>query len=193
MGTGATTVAHKTRPRPPGTSLRDDTHAMIRVDHAGEFGARRIYAGQLAILSRDPSAREAVAAIRTMAAQEDAHFETFERLVRERGVRPTALEPLWHIAGYALGAAAALLGEKAAMACTTAVEDVIEEHYANQAERLGGADPELKSVIESARADELQHRDEAFDHGAAEAPGYSLLSAAIRFGCRTAIAIAERI
>jgi 3-demethoxyubiquinol 3-hydroxylase len=193
MSTGAATEARKARPRPPGTSLRDETHAMIRVDHAGEFGARQIYAGQLAILSRDPRAREAVAAIKKMAAQEDAHFETFQRLIRERDVRPTALEPVWQIAGYTLGAVTALMGEKAAMACTTAVEDVIEEHYANQAERLGDADPELKSIIESARADELQHRDEALDHGAAEAPGYSLLSAAIRFGCRTAIAIAERI
>jgi ubiquinone biosynthesis monooxygenase Coq7 len=173
--------------------LRDDTHAMIRVDHAGEFGARQIYAGQLAVLSRDPRAREAVDAIKQMAAQEDAHFETFERLVRERGVRPTALEPLWRVAGYTLGAATALMGEKAAMACTTAVEDVIEEHYAAQAERLGDSDPELKSVIEKARADELEHRDSALGHGAEEAPAFSLLSAAIRFGCRTAIAIAERI
>jgi ubiquinone biosynthesis monooxygenase Coq7 len=193
MSTGAAAIARKARPRPPGTSQRDETHAMIRVDHAGEFGARQIYAGQLAVLSRDPGARDAVAAIRKMAAQEDTHFETFERLVRERGVRPTALEPIWRLAGYTLGAATALLGEKAALACTTAVEDVIEEHYANQAERLGDSDPELRSIIEQARADELEHRDEAIDHGAAEAPGYSLLSAAIRFGCRTAIAIAERI
>jgi ubiquinone biosynthesis monooxygenase Coq7 len=168
-------------------------HTMIRVDHAGEFGARQIYAGQLAVLSRDPRARDAVAAIRQMAAQEDAHLATFERLVKERRVRPTALEPVWRVAGYALGAVTALLGEKAAMACTTAVEDVIEEHYAGQAERLGNSDPELKAVIEGARADELEHRDEALRHGAEEAPGYSLLSAAIRFGCRTAIVIAERI
>jgi ubiquinone biosynthesis monooxygenase Coq7 len=174
-------------------SLRDETHAMIRVDHAGEFGARRIYAGQLAILSRDPHARESVAAIRRMAAQEDEHFDTFSRLIRERGVRPTALERVWAVAGYALGAVTALMCEKAAMACTTAVEDVIEEHYANQAERLAASDPELKSVIEKARADEIEHRDHALEHGAEEAPGYSLLSAAIRFGCRTAIAISERI
>src|ERR1700741_4045694 len=109
MSTGAETVARKARPRPPGTSLRDDTHAMIRVDHAGEFGARQIYAGQLAVLARDPRAREAVATIRKMAAQEEAHYDTFQRLIRERGVRPTALEPLWRIAGYTLGAATALM------------------------------------------------------------------------------------
>jgi ubiquinone biosynthesis monooxygenase Coq7 len=191
--TGAASGARNTRPRPPGMSLVDETHAMIRVDHAGEFGARQIYAGQLAVLSRDPRAREAVAAIKMMAAQEDAHFESFERLIRERAVRPTALEPVWRVAGYALGAVTALMGEKAAMACTTAVEDVIEEHYASQAERLGSADPELKSVIEKARADEIEHRDHALAHGAEEAPAFSLLSAAIRFGCRAAIAIAERI
>jgi len=193
MTSSATGGARKTRPRPPGASQRDETHAMIRVDHAGEFGAKQIYAGQLAVLSRDPNAHEAVTAIRHMAAQEDAHFATFDRLVNERHVRPTALEPIWRVAGYALGAVTALMGEKAAMACTTAVEDVIEEHYADQAERLGDSDPELKSIIERARADELEHRDRALAQGAEEAPGYGLLSAMIRFGCRTAIALAERL
>jgi ubiquinone biosynthesis monooxygenase Coq7 len=153
----------------------------------------RIYAGQLAVLGRDTRARESVAAIRHMAAQEQSHLDTFNRLVRERDVRPTVLGPLWHVAGYALGAATALLGEKAAMACTVAVEDVIEEHYADQAERLGDSDPELKSIIEKARADELEHRDHALDAGADEAPAYNLMSAMIRFGCRTAIALSERI
>jgi ubiquinone biosynthesis monooxygenase Coq7 len=166
---------------------------MIRVDHAGEFGARQIYAGQLAVLSRDPGARGAVTAIRRMAAQEDVHFAIFERLVNERQVRPTALEPLWRVAGYALGAVTALMGEKTAMACTVAVEEVIDEHYAAQAERLGERDPELKSVIETARAEELEHRETALESGAEEAPGYGLLSAAIRFGCRTAIALSERL
>lgn len=193
MTAGAAESSRKSRPRPPGMSLRDETEAMIRVDHAGEFGAKQIYAGQLAVLSRDASARESVAAIRKMAAQEAAHLATFERLIRERNVRPTALEPLWRVAGYTLGAVTALMGPQAAMACTTAVEDVIEEHYASQAERLGASDPELKSIIESARADELEHRDSALGHGAEQAPAFSLLSAAIRFGCRTAIAIAERI
>ncbi len=193
MTTIATGAARKRRPPAPGSNARDDVHAMIRVDHAGEFGARRIYAGQLAVLSRDPSAHASVAAIKRMAAQEDEHFAIFERLVNEREVRPTALEPLWRVAGYALGAVTALMGEKAAMACTVAVEEVIDEHYAAQAERLGASDPELKAVIEKARAEELEHRDHALESGAEEAPGYSLLSAAIKFGCRTAIAISERL
>src|SRR6185295_11434935 len=107
MTAGATGSSRKSRPRPPGMSLRDETEAMIRVDHAGEFGAKQIYAGQLAVLSRDASAGESVAAIRKMAAQEDAHLATFERLIRERNVRPTALEPLWRVAGYTLGAVTA--------------------------------------------------------------------------------------
>jgi ubiquinone biosynthesis monooxygenase Coq7 len=193
MTASATTGTRKARPPAPGTSARDDVHAIIRVDHAGEFGAQQIYAGQLAVLSRDPQARETVAAIKRMAAQEDEHFAIFERLVNEREVRPTALEPLWRVAGYALGAVTALMGEKAAMACTVAVEEVIDEHYAAQAERLGDSDPELKSVIEKARAEELEHRDKALASGAEEAPAYSLLSAAIKLGCRTAIALAERI
>ena len=108
-------------------------------------------------------------------------------------MRPTALEPIWHIAGYALGAATALMGEKAAMACTVAVEEVIDEHYADQAERLGDSDPELKGIIDHARAEELAHREQAIMAGAEEAPAYALLSAMIKFGCRTAIALAERI
>ncbi len=183
----------KTRPRPPGLSERDHMHAIVRVDHAGEFGAMRIYAGQLAVLGRDAAAHESVAAIEHMAAQEKAHFDRFDALAKERGVRPTALEPLWHFAGYALGAATALMGEKAAMACTVAVEEVIDEHYADQAERLGDSDPELKSLIETSRAEELQHRDHALASGAEDAPGYPLLSALIKFGCRTAIALSERI
>ena len=107
-----------------------DVAAMIRVDHAGEFGALRIYAGQLAVLTRDAKMDRNVAAIRHMAEQELRHFETFDRMIKDRAVRPTVLEPIWHIAGYALGAATALMGEKAAMACTVAVEDVIDAHYA---------------------------------------------------------------
>lgn len=183
----------KTRPHPPGLSERDRMHAILRVDHAGEFGAMRIYAGQLAVLGRDHTAHESVAAIEHMAAQEQAHFERFDALMKERDVRPTMLEPIWYVAGYALGAATALMGEKAAMACTAAVEEVIDEHYADQAERLGDGDTELKSLIETARAEELQHRDLALAKGAEDAPAYPLLSALIKFGCRTAIALSERI
>ena len=187
------TTARRLRPALPGTNLADDTESMIRVDHAGEYGAMRIYAGQLAVLGRDRQARGSTEAIRHMAAQEQNHFERFDNLLRERRVRPTALEPFWHVAGYALGAATALMGEKTAMACTAAVEDVIDEHYAAQAERLGQSDAELKTLIETARAEELQHRNAALAKGAEEAPAYNLLSAFIKFGCRTAIMLSERL
>jgi ubiquinone biosynthesis monooxygenase Coq7 len=184
-------------PRPvlPGTQkpAPGDIEAMIRVDHAGEFGALRIYEGQLAVLSRGSRAEDNVDAIRRMAAQEQTHFDAFDRMVKERAVRPTALEPVWRAAGYALGAATALMGEKAAMACTVAVEDVIDEHYSKQLERLGHDEPELKQAIEKFHAEECAHRNEALERGAREAPAYPLLSAAIRFSCRMAIALSERL
>jgi 3-demethoxyubiquinol 3-hydroxylase len=166
---------------------------MIRVDHAGEFGALRIYEGQLAVLSRDPRSEKSTAAIRHMAEQEQTHFDALDQLIRDRGVRPTVLEPVWHVAGFALGAATALLGEKAAMACTVAVEDVIDEHYAKQIERLGETDPQLKTALEKFHQDECEHRDEALERGARDAPGYELLTAAIRVSCRIAISLSERI
>ena len=168
---------------------RDDRARMIRVDQAGEYGATRIYAGQMAVLRRG----RAAAAIREMAEQEHRHLAQFDRLVIERRVRPTVLSPLWHLAGYALGAATALLGERAAMACTVAVEEVIDGHYAQQAERLGDGDDALAEAIRTARADELAHRDTALAHDAAEAPGYELLSAAIKTGARLAIWLSERV
>src|SRR5580704_3113909 len=140
---------------------------MIRVDQAGEYGATRIYAGQLAVIRRG----RAAAAIRDMEEQEQRHLAQFDRLMNERRVRPTALSPLWHMAGYALGAATALVGERAAMACTVAVEEIIDGHYARQAEALGTDDPELVEAIHAARADELAHRDAALAHDATEAPG----------------------
>jgi len=166
-----------------------DRARMIRVDQAGEYGATRIYQGQLAVLRRGRGA----AAVGEMAAQEERHLAQFDRLVRERRARPTALSPLWHVAGYALGAATALLGERAAMACTVAVEAVIDGHYARQAEQLGASDPELATTIETARADEIAHRDLALAHDATEAPGYELLSAAIKTGARIAIWLSERL
>ncbi len=167
-----------------------DVEAMIRVDHAGEFGALRIYEGQLAVLKPDS---ENAKAIRHMLDQEREHFETFDKMIKEREVRPTALEPMWRLAGFALGAVTATLGEKAAMACTVAVEDVIDEHYSKQIETLGESDPELKTTIAKFHADECEHRDEALARGAEQAPGYELLSGAIRFGCRVAIALSEKI
>jgi ubiquinone biosynthesis monooxygenase Coq7 len=166
-----------------------DRVRMIRVDQAGEYGATRIYQGQLAVLRRGRGAD----AVGEMAVQEERHLAQFDRLVRERRVRPTLLSPLWHITGYALGAATALLGERAAMACTVAVEEVIDGHYARQAEQLGASDPELAAAIETARADEIAHRGLALAHDATEAPGYELLSVAIKTGARVAIWLSERV
>jgi ubiquinone biosynthesis monooxygenase Coq7 len=128
-----------------------------------------------------------------MAKEEQRHLDTFNRLLPQRRVRPTALTPLWHVAGFALGAATALLGEKAAMACTVAVEEVIDEHYASQSEQLGTEEPALKAVIDEFRQDELVHRDEGLAHGAEETPGYELLRAAIKTGSRLAIWLSTRV
>ncbi|HEX2590115.1 MAG TPA: demethoxyubiquinone hydroxylase family protein [Rhizomicrobium sp.] len=185
------TKPRKSRPEAPGTPKRDDIEAMIRVDHAGEYGAVRIYEGQLAVLGARGGA--SVDAIRHMAEQEQHHLKTFDALINERKVRPTALEPVWRVAGFALGAATALLGEKAAMACTAAVEEVIDEHYASQVERLGEADPALKATVEEFRADEVAHKNEALARGAEQAPAYPLLSESIKAGVRLAIKLSERI
>jgi len=165
---------------------------MIRVDQAGEYGATRIYAGQLAVLGeRGPHATE----IRGMAAQEDDHLRRFDALAAARGVRPTALQPFWSVAGYALGAATALIGPEAAMACTAAVEEEIDRHYSRQLDELeaNGDDPELAGMIEAFREDERAHRDAALAAGAERAPAYPLLSGAIRLGCRLAIRLSERV
>lgn len=185
-----TRIPRKPRPNAPGVTARDDVESMIRVDHAGEYGAVRIYQGQLAVLDARKNTK-AAAVIRKMAEQEQRHLQTFDRLINERHVRPTALEPLWRVAGFALGAATALMGEKAAMACTAAVEEVIDAHYARQLERLD--DKELKATVEDFRADEIAHREEALAHGAEDAPGYRVLSEAIKAGCRIAIKLSERI
>lgn len=162
---------------------------IIRVDHAGEYGAARIYDGQLAVLGNRPVGET----IRRMAEQEREHLATFDRLVVERRVRPTALAPVWHAAGFALGAASALLGERAAMACTVAVEDVIQQHYADQAETLGDDEAELRGTIEKFRADEIEHHDTGIEHEAELAPGYRLLSEAVKAGTRLAIRLSTRI
>jgi len=162
---------------------------MIRVDQAGEYGAVRIYEGQRAMLRAGPAAD----AVDHMAAQEADHLAVFERMIVENRVRPTLLSPLWRVAGYALGAGGALLGEKAAMACTVAVEEVIDEHYARQAARLGDREPALRAVIEKFRADELQHRDTGLAHGAKDAPAHDALTAAVKAGSRLAIWLSERI
>lgn len=168
---------------------RERIARMIRVDHAGEYGAKRIYEGQLAVLGRGPKGP----VIEHMAEQEREHLDTFDRLVAERGVRPTLLHPLWHVGAFAMGAATALLGDRAAMACTVAVEEVIDDHYARQAEALGEDEPELKAVIERFRAEEAEHRDIGLQHEAEQAPGYRLLSGAVKAATRTAIWLSERV
>ena len=162
---------------------------IIRVDHAGEFGAKRIYEGQLAVLRGKPEA----ATIEHMYAQELEHLKVFEALMVERRVRPSALNPVWSAAGFALGAATALLGPKAAMACTVAVEEVIDEHYRAQSEKLGADEAPLKARIDKFRADEMAHRDAGLEHGAEQAPAYPLLTGAIKAGSRLAIWLAERV
>jgi ubiquinone biosynthesis monooxygenase Coq7 len=164
--------------------------SMVRVDQAGEFGAKRIYAGQLAILGdRHPAARS----IAHMATQEQRHLDAFDRVMAERGVRPTALHPVWNVAGFALGAATAIMGPEAAMACTVAVETEIDRHYQEQLDELGDSDPELSAMILDFQAEELEHKATALAEGAERAPAYPLMSAAIRFGCRAAIAVSKRI
>jgi ubiquinone biosynthesis monooxygenase Coq7 len=169
---------------------RPDPASMLRVNQAGEYGATRIYAGQLAVLGQSRPAAQVIA---RMASQEKRHLERFDALMAERGVRPTALQPFSKVAGFALGAATALMSEKAAMACTDAVETEIDRHYGRQLAELGDSDPELAADIAEFRAEELEHRETAREHGAAQALGYPLLTAAIRAGCRVAIGLSKRI
>lgn len=169
---------------------RPDTPAMIRVDQAGEYGATRIYAGQLAVLgSRSPASRK----VSAMALQEEVHRAYFDRAIAARRVRPTLIQPLWNVAGYALGAVTAAIGPEAAMACTAAVETEIDRHYDEQLVELGGDDPELSDTVRRFQAEELEHKATALASGAEDAPGYPLMSAAIRLGCRVAIAVSKRI
>lgn len=169
---------------------RADSAAMIRVDQAGEYGATRIYTGQLAVLRPSSPAAKLIS---RMAIQEQRHLERFNQLVAERGVRPTALQPMWNVAGYALGAVTALISPDAAMACTDAVETEIDLHYQSQLEELGEDDPELSADIAEFRAEELEHRDTARAAGAEKAIGYPLLTGGIRAACRVAIALSKRV
>jgi ubiquinone biosynthesis monooxygenase Coq7 len=167
----------------------EDLARIIRVDHAGEYGAVRIYAGQRAVLGRGPNAD----LLRHMQEQEQEHLNAFSDMMARRRVRPTALLPLWHLAGFALGAATAVLGERAAMACTVAVEEAIDTHYAGQEAAFSDSQGELSDLIRHCRAEELEHRDIGLAHEAERAPAYRLLSTLIKAGCRVAIALSERI
>ena len=169
---------------------KPDTDSMIRVDQAGEYGATRIYAGQLAVLPPNSPAAKLVS---RMAMQERRHLKRFDQLMAERSVRPTLLQPLWKGAGFALGAATALISEQAAMACTDAIETEIDRHYQQQLDDLKDEDPELAADVAEFRAEELEHRDTARAAGAQRAPAYPLLTGAIRAACRVAIALSKRV
>jgi ubiquinone biosynthesis monooxygenase Coq7 len=162
---------------------------ILRVDHAGEYGAVRIYAGQLAVLGRRPAG----AVIREMQAKEREHLATFDELLPKRRARPSALQPIWHIAGFALGAMTAALGARAAMACTVAVEEVIDEHYAKQVALLGDDERELREICERYRKDEVEHAEQALAQGAEQAPAYRALTSMVKAGSRAAIWLAERV
>ena len=172
---------------------KTDKHILneiIRVDHAGEYGATRIYDGQIAVFGKNSKIGKT---IQLMADQEQEHIETFEKLIVQHRVRPTALLPLWNIAGFALGASTALMGEKAAMACTVAVEKVIGDHYREQASLLAKDQKKLKSTIKKFEKDELEHHDIGIAHDAKKTPGYNFLSKVISIGCRTAIIVSKKI
>ena len=163
---------------------------IIRVDHAGEYGATRIYDGQIAVFGRNSKIGKT---IQHMADQEQEHIEKFNELIIEKRVRPTALLPLWNVAGFALGAGTALMGEKAAMACTVAVEKVIGEHYREQQELLEDDEKELRKTIAKFEKDELEHHNIGLEHGAEKALGYKVMTKVIEIGCKTAIAISKKI
>ena len=177
--------------RLPGDLSKEELIArIIRVDQAGEYGAKRIYEGQLSVLS----GTEDEPVLRQMADTEVAHLDTFNKIMVERRVRPTLLAPLWHLAGFALGAGTALMGREAAMACTVAVEEVIEEHYGNQAAVLASEEePELLATIEKFREEEIDHKETALLEGAENAPGYPFLASAVKSCSRVAIWLSERI
>lgn len=163
---------------------------IIRVDHAGEYGATRIYDGQIAVFGKDSKIGKT---IQHMADQEQEHIEKFNELIIEKRVRPTALLPVWNIAGFALGAGTALMGEKAAMACTVAVEKVIGEHYREQQNLLEDDEKELRKTIAKFEKDELEHHDIGLEHDAENAPGYKVMTKVIEIGCKAAIAISKKI
>lgn len=180
-------------PRPGRGASRRRRDEILRVDHAGEYAAVHIYRAQRAVFE-GRAGKEAVAAdMAEMRAQEQVHLERFNALLNAEQVRPTVMTPVWRLAALALGAGTALIGEKAAHACTEAVESVIEEHYADQIEELKDRDPALSAELARFREEELAHHDHAVEHGSREAPAYELLSAVIKAGCRAAIKISEKV
>ena len=165
---------------------------ILRVDHAGEYAAVQIYRAQRAVFEGRAGKAGIAADMGEMQAQEAVHLERFNALLNAEQVRPTVMTPLWRLAALGLGAGTALMGEKAAHACTEAVEDVIEKHYAEQIAELRDRDPDLAAELTKFREEELAHHDHAVEHGSREAPAYRLLSAVIKAGCRVAIKVSER-
>jgi ubiquinone biosynthesis monooxygenase Coq7 len=180
-------------PRPGVGAVGARLAEILRVDHAGELGAVHIYRGQRAVLGAAKGHERVAGQLAEMENHEAIHLARFDKLLNEHGVRPTAMAPFWRVAGFALGAGTALLGDKAAHACTEAVETVIEQHYAGQIAELEAREPALAAELSGFRDEELAHRDQALEEGAKEALGYPLLSAVIRAGCRAAIKISEKL
>ena len=176
-------------------SRKNKIKSMIRVDHAGEFGAQRIYDGQLAVFRQIKKKKNITKKISYMAEQEKEHLDFFNRKMHSQKIRPTAFMPLWNVLGYALGVGTALMSEKHAMLCTYAVEDAIDDHYAKQIDELNDKsdEGELKKRIYKFREDEIEHRDTAINFKATEARGFNSLSKVINKGTKLAIWISERI
>ncbi len=182
---------HKIDEMPGSLSFKERIEQMIRVDQAGEYGAKRIYEGQMAVLKNDAC----IDTLKHMADQEAEHLAFFNQQVSKRHIRPTIFQPIWHVAGFALGAGTALMGKKAAMACTVAIEETIDEHYQEQLqelEQIPDADPELAKKIEQFRQEELEHRDIGLEHDAEKTPGYDFLYQAVRAGSKLAIWLSKR-
>jgi len=190
--TARSTPSLITPPRPGYGASHRRLEEILRVDHAGELAAVHIYKGQ-SMVFKDTPKRELSEQFSHMQGEEQVHLDAFEALMREKNVRPSALSPVWRLAALGLGIGTALLGEKAAHACTEAVEDVIADHYAEQITEMETTDPALAARLTQFREDEIGHHDRAVDQGAREATGYPLLSALIKTGCRVAIKISEKL
>lgn len=189
----ATDTPHAPLARPGRGASRRRRAEILRVDHAGEYAAVHIYRAQKAVFEGRDGKAGIAADMGEMQGQEAVHLARFEALLNAEKVRPTVMTPVWRLAAMALGAGTALIGEKAAHACTEAVEDVIEKHYAEQIAELADRDPTLAAELTVFRNEELAHHDHAVENGAREAPAYRLLSAVIKAGCRAAIKVSERV
>ncbi|ADM09916.1 Coq7 family protein [Parvularcula bermudensis HTCC2503] len=188
----AEALEERKAPPSPGPKTRRRAE-MLRVDHAGEYGAVNIYRGQRAVFEKVKGKAQLKATLAHMEDGEAHHLATFDRYLTEENIRPTLFSPVWNAAGFTLGAVTALMGEKAAMACTSAVETEIERHYGAQIDELDGLDATLQETVEAFRIDEIGHRDTALDAGAEETFGYSVMKRVIGFGCRAAISLAEKV